>query len=96
MILQGYNNQKVWYWHKNKYTDQWKKTENMEISLWIYNQLFYDNGAKRYNGERRVSSVNGAGTTRQPHGENETGPLLHHAQRSTQSGLKTWMQDLKP
>ena len=34
----------VWYWHKDRNTDQWNKIENLEI-----NQLIYDKGGKTAN-----------------------------------------------
>ena len=51
---------------------------------------------KTYNIDRIASSINGSRKTGQPHVKNDWTLILHHKQKSTQNGLKTWMQDLKP
>lgn len=41
----------IWYWYKDKYVDQWRKTDTTETDSLIKDKLNFDNGAKISNTE---------------------------------------------
>ena len=55
----------VWYRHKDRNIDQWKKIESPEINSCTNGHLIFDKGGKTIQGEKAVSSVSGAGKTGQ-------------------------------
>ena len=58
----------VWYWHKNRRTDQWNRTENPEMDPQLFGQVIFDKAGKNYLMENTIVSLtNGVGKTGQPH-----------------------------
>jgi hypothetical protein len=47
----------VWYWHKNRYEDQWNRTENSDMNSHSYAHLIFYKGAKNI-GWRKDSLFN--------------------------------------
>ena len=56
----------VWYWHKDRNTDQWNKIESPEINPCTYGTLSLTKEARIYNGLKTISLTSGAGKTGQP------------------------------
>ena len=58
---------KVWYWHKDRNTEEWNKMERPEINSCTYDTLSLAKEAKAYNGEKTIFLSSGAGETCQTH-----------------------------
>ena len=59
----------VWYWYKNRHSDQWDRIENPEMDPQTYSQLILTKQERISNGIKTVSSASGAGKTGQRHAE---------------------------
>ena len=57
----------ICYWHKNRRINHWKRIERPKINPSIYSQLIFDTEPRILNGEKTVSSINGAGITECSH-----------------------------
>ena len=69
--------QAVLYWQKNRHMDQQNRIKTITICPHIYSQIMYNKGARIYNGDRVVSSINGVGKMDNYMQKNETVPLSY-------------------
>ena len=60
----------VWYWHKNRNTDQRNKIENPDINPHIDRHIIFDKGGKNTQCRKTASSISASGKTQQLHGWN--------------------------
>jgi hypothetical protein len=51
----------VWYWHENRYEDQWNRIEDPDMNPQAIATLFLTKAPKTYVEEETASSTNAAG-----------------------------------
>ena len=56
-----------WSWHKNRYIDQWNRTENPEINPSLYVQLIFGKVGRRIKWSKNILFINGVGRSGQLH-----------------------------
>ena len=47
----------VWYWHKNRHLDHWKRTESPKINLLMFNQMVFNRSAKPIQWGKNIQQV---------------------------------------
>ena len=76
---------------QNRNTDQWNKIESPEITPCTYGYLILTREARRYNGAKTDSSINGSGKTGQLHVQKMK--LEHFLTPYTEINSK-WIKDI--
>ena len=72
----------LWYWHRNRHTDQCSRTEGPEQNTHGYVQLIYGRGGKHVQWGKKASSINDFGKTGQQYAKQSNWTILsHHAQK---------------
>jgi hypothetical protein len=51
----------AWYWHKNRYEDQWNRIQDTDMHPRTYTYLILTKAPKTHDGGKKASSTNVAG-----------------------------------
>ena len=67
----------AWYWHKNRYSDQWNTIENPEMDPQMYGQLTFEKAGQNIQWNRQSLQQMVLGKLDNNMQKNEPGPLSY-------------------